>query len=87
LDQRAVVGGNRFGHPRGKLSLLRGRAELANPDRRLTSGVENLVRQPLELLLVSRVEGQRCKPVNHLSGAQPAQLTPEGDAGRGGFTR
>ena len=57
FDQRAILDGDRLGHPRGKLALLPRRTKFSDPDRRLPARIENLVGEPLQLLPVARIEG------------------------------
>jgi len=71
-NQRPVLGSNRLRHPTGELPLLRGRCELAHPDRRLAARLDDLLRQPLKLLAVARIERKRGKAINDLRRAEPA---------------
>ena len=64
--------------------LLRGRAELADPDRRLPRRVRHLLGQPLEPLAVTAVKRQRDQPVQELRRSQPLQLPPHRDPRRRG---
>ena len=74
LDQGAVVGGDRIGHPSGQLGLLCRGSELADPDRRLAARLHHLIGKPLQLLAVARVERKRGESVEDLRGAEPPQL-------------
>jgi hypothetical protein len=82
LDQRLVLGGDRLRHPACELTLLRCRGKLADPDRRLATRLADLVCEPLQLLAVARIVRQRRQPVQHLHGAEPAQLAPQSAARR-----
>ena len=61
-----VLGGDRLGHARGELALLRRRRRARDPDRRLAARLHDLVREPLELLALPGVERQRDQPVDDL---------------------
>src|SRR5439155_19942608 len=51
--------------------------ELADPDRRLAAGLNDLVCEPLEQLAITRIEWQRRETIQHLHRAEPAQLPPQ----------
>src|SRR5436190_21123522 len=58
-DYGGVVVSNRLGHARRELAFLPSRRKLAHPDRRLAACLDNLIRQPLELLAITRIERKR----------------------------
>src|SRR5439155_6966620 len=63
--------------PRDELALLPDRCQLTEPDRRLTTGLDHLLGQPLQLLPVASVERKRRQPVYHLRGTKAPQLPPQ----------
>src|SRR5439155_5687948 len=76
-NQGLIVGGDLRSHPRGELALLTRRGEFADPDRRLTARVNDLVCEPFQLLAVARVKRERGETIEHLRGAQAAELPPQ----------
>ena len=87
LCQFPVLARDRVGHPARHASILLGRGRLAQPDRGLAAVLHDLLREPLELLASTGVQGKRNHPVRHLHDAQTTHLTPHGDPRRRGFTR
>ena len=65
-DHGGVVVSNRLGHARRELAFLPSRRKLAHPDRRLAACLDNLIRQPLELLAITRIERKRSQTIEHL---------------------
>src|SRR5205807_10645661 len=76
-DHGGVVVSNRRGHARRELAFLPSRRKFAHPDRRLAACLDNLIRQPLELLAITRIERKRSQTIEHLRCPQASQLPPE----------
>src|SRR5439155_1237831 len=84
-----VLVGDRRGHPSDELALLPDRCQLTEPDRRLTTGLDHLLGQPLQLLPVASVE-RECRlppPARHQGAAASATTRYAASTARAGAGR